>query len=133
MQKAYARKKICCRLIFSVTFGYPSFLEERIMRREEWEKRCQFHQHLTHPFFLQNFWRQNFKPKSQLCTKFWRQKCAFIQKTGAQNVDKIDTRRGRREEKNRESSRERSGIIVKLIEGKLQGLSIYGNWLNHLH
>jgi len=32
-------EKICCGLIFFVTFDYPSFLEERIMRRGEWEKR----------------------------------------------------------------------------------------------
>jgi hypothetical protein len=30
--------------------------------------RCQFHQGFTHAVFVQNFWRQNFKPKSQLCS-----------------------------------------------------------------
>ncbi len=31
-------EKICSRLIFFVTFDYPSFLEERIMRRGERER-----------------------------------------------------------------------------------------------
>ncbi len=33
---------------------------------------CQFHQLFSRAFFVQNFWCQNFKPKSQLLS-FWRQ------------------------------------------------------------
>jgi len=41
-------------------------------------------------FFVLNFWRQNFKPNSQLCN-FWRQ--IFGQKIRAYNADEIDTGR----------------------------------------
>jgi len=48
----------------------------------------QFHQCYTRAFFVQNFWCQNFKPKTKLCN-FWRQN--FVQKRCMYNVDEIDT------------------------------------------
>jgi len=50
---------------------------------------CQFHQRFLRMFFVQNFCRQNFKPKSQL-RSFWRQN--FVQKTLEKNADEINNR-----------------------------------------
>jgi len=46
---------------------------------------CQFHQHFTRTFFVQNFGEHCF------CMTFWHQKHAFVQKMSVKNVDEIDT------------------------------------------
>ncbi len=51
--------------------------------------RCQFHQCFPHVFFVQNFWRQNFKPKSQFCVAFGAK---ILSKNAPINVDEIDFR-----------------------------------------
>ncbi len=49
----------------------PTFIQMTFCCRFS-ASRSQFHQRFTREFFVQNFWGQNFKPKTQFCN-FWHQ------------------------------------------------------------
>jgi hypothetical protein len=71
--------------VLSMTIRWYSWRKSGLLSH----RRCQFHQPFMRTFFVQNFWCQNFKPKSQLHS-FWCKN--FVRKTHAKNVAEIDSR-----------------------------------------
>jgi hypothetical protein len=79
---------------FFTNLKWSSFLDKTEIKMvfDYLDFRCHFHQHFLSAFLL-IFWRQNFQSWAKhFCTKFWRQKCAYVRKICTFNVDEIDYR-----------------------------------------